>query len=140
MNYSKYAGCRVEFVLWKTKHTECRESGLLVRADGDGFLYKREEDGFMCYIDSSVDDFRAFMKPKDMNLERLYELANKLIEECPYNYELGQVSFNNDGKIEFECAEYCETDCGTECMDDSPLIIDPDKEFDVTELFEEEGE
>ena len=149
MNYSKYAGCRVEFVLWKPKHKECRESGLLVRAresgllvraDGDGFLYKREEDGFMCYIHSPVQDFRAFMKPKDMSLARLYELANKIIEECPYDYELGQVSFNVDGKIEFECAEYCETDCGTECMDDSPLIIDPDKEVEVTGLFEEEGE
>ena len=132
MNYSKYIGCRVEFVLWETKHKECMESGLLVEADGDGFRYKREEDGSMWYIDSSVDDFRAFMKPKDMNLAQLGKLAvSELIKTN--GHKLTRLVIER-GKI-YAC--FVKRGENVECVEDR-IEIDPDTEADVTELFEEE--
>ena len=129
MNYSKYIGCRVEFVLWKTKHTEHRESGLLVEADGDGFRYKREEDGSMWYIDSPVDDFHAYMKPKDMNREQEFKYAISVCEK--------------DGNMGFVGIDRC-TDTDRSVFVDSSVggmrdyKLDMDTEVDVTELFEEE--
>ena len=132
MNYSKYIGCRVEFVLWKSKHTECRESGFLVRADGDGFLYKREEDGFMGYIDSSAHDFHAYMKPKDMNMAQLGKLAVSELAETD-GHKLTRLVIQR-GKI-YAC--YVKRVENMECFEDR-IEIDPDEEVEVTELFEEE--
>ena len=132
MNYSKYIGCRVEFVLWKGKHTEYKESGLLLGVDGDDFRYQRKEDDFRGYIGSSVDDFHAFMKPKDMNLERNEKLA--VAELVKTNgHKLTRLVIER-GKI-----YACYVKCGEnmECLEDR-IEIDPDKEFEVTKVFEEE--
>ena len=131
MNYSKYIGCRVEFVLWETKHTECRESGLLVRADGDGFWYKREEDGSMWYIDSSAHDFHAYMKPKDMNREQEFEYARSV---CEKDGNMGFVGI--DRCTDTDRIVYVDLSVGG--MRDYKL--DMNAEVDVTELFGEEGE